>query len=1175
MDASEISVEHRLALEHGVTRVLAGADTPATAAAPLIESVCRVLGWRCGAWWLVEPGGEAPVCVGGWGVDAPGVAAFLEVTRTMTLSRQHGGLIRRVWLDGEALWLEDVTAEPSFRRAAAALQAGLHSALAFPVRSGTEVVGIVEFFSASIRKPDAALLDSMLHVGSQIGDFARRTQAEAALRRSEALLRALNELSSDWFWEQDTQFRFVKMGGGGLDKLSTASQNHLGKTRWDLPCLNLTDADWQRHREQLERHEPFRNLEIQRPDRDGKPSWASISGEPIFDADGRFAGYRGVGRDISAQKRAEEDLRRFRLAMDKSADIMVLVDRQSMRYVDVNETACRMLGYTREELLRMGPHDVLSASREALERAYDRLIADPVRTQEMRGEYRRKDGSVFPFDSTRHVLSSGGSHIIAAISRDVSGRIAAEKALRASEARFRSLTELSSDWYWEQDASLRFIKFEGRGLAGAKYDPAAVLLGKRIDEVPGLVEDSVDWDAHHARLARREAFRDLEYAYRDQRGITYYVSVNGQPVFDDDGSFTGYRGTSRDITERKVAEQQIVRSGRMFAALSATNEAIMRAASPEDLYRRVCEAAVDGGKFLTTAVVEPEPGGACARVVAVSGPAGDDLRAARLSTDAETAEGRGLTGTAFRTGAPCVIDDFAADERTAPWRENARRSGINAGAAIPLLRDGGVAGVMLFYATEKRAFDADIVRLLERMAENVVFGLDNFAREAERRQAEQRVQYLASHDSLTGLPNRAMFGQLLGHAIDSGQRYNRDFAVLFIDLDRFKAINDTLGHHAGDELLQTVAARLKKSVRASDVVARLGGDEFVVLIQEVRNAKQVATVARKILSAAMRPLKLAGQELRVTASVGVAMYPEHAKQASDLMRCADLAMYLAKEEGKNNFQIYSADIRSASLERMALEANLRRALELGEFTVHYQAKQDLRSGEITGVEALLRWNSAHLGSISPAQFIPVAEETGLIVPIGRWVLQAACAQHMAWLRDGLPPVAMAVNLSPRQFAAPDLLADIDGALARTGMKAEFLELEITEGIVMQNPERAVALLRAIKARGIRLAIDDFGTGYSSLAQLKRFPIDTLKVDRSFIRDLPQDLEDKAITEAIIAMAKTLSLTVVAEGVETAEQRAFLRDRLCDEMQGYYFSKPLPAAECAALLRKVLAERSTA
>jgi diguanylate cyclase (GGDEF)-like protein/PAS domain S-box-containing protein len=435
-----------------------------------------------------------------------------------------------------------------------------------------------------------------------------------------------------------------------------------------------------------------------------------------------------------------------------------------------------------------------------------------------------------------------------------------------------------------------------------------------------------------------------------------------------------------------------------------------------------------------------------------------------------------------------------------------------------------------------------------------------------RKRDEERIQYLATHDSLTSLPNRTMFNDVLGLSLQAARRYHRSFAVLFLDLDRFKIINDTLGHEAGDLLLKEMGARLTDTVRSSDVVARLGGDEFVLLIQEVSEAKQAEAVARKILSALIKPMFIGGQECRVTASIGICLYPSDAADEQALMKNADMAMYRAKEEGKNTYRFYSQDTNVHSFERLALETSLRRGLERNEFFLHYQAKLDLHTMQITGVEALIRWQHPELGLVSPLQFIPLAEETGLIVPIGKWVLDTACAQNVAWQREGLPPLRMAVNLSARQFTDEDLVVDIAAALERSAMAPELLELELTESTVMQSAERAETVLHAIKKLGVRLAIDDFGVGYSSLTHLKRFPIDTLKVDRSFIRDIPQDSEDKAITEAIIAMGRSLKLTVVAEGVETLEQQTFLHDHDCDEMQGFYLSKPITGNQFAQLLR---------
>jgi diguanylate cyclase (GGDEF)-like protein len=436
-----------------------------------------------------------------------------------------------------------------------------------------------------------------------------------------------------------------------------------------------------------------------------------------------------------------------------------------------------------------------------------------------------------------------------------------------------------------------------------------------------------------------------------------------------------------------------------------------------------------------------------------------------------------------------------------------------------------------------------------------------------RKQAEERIQYLATHDALTDLPNRLMFNQLLKHAIRSAQRYQRRFALLFIDLDRFKIINDTLGHDAGDQLLQEISVHFQQELRAVDIVARLGGDEFVILIEEVSDVSQIAAVAQKILSAARKPVSLIGQECRVTASIGICIYPDDADDEQSLMKNADIAMYYAKQEGKNSYQFYSKDIKSKSIEGLLIETNLRFALERNELSLLYQAKLDFKTGAITGVEALLRWQNTILGPVTPVRFIHVAEETGLIVPIGRWVLKTVCAQNVAWQRQGLPPICMAVNLSLRQLTDENLIDDIGKALTDSGMAPNLLELEITESMIMQNPAQMIAVLAGIKRLGVRLAIDDFGIGYSSLAQIKHFTVDTLKVARSFIRNLPHDPEDKVIIEAIISMGKSLSLTIVAEGVETKEQENFLREHACDEMQGFYFSKPATPEAFADLLRK--------
>jgi diguanylate cyclase (GGDEF)-like protein len=454
--------------------------------------------------------------------------------------------------------------------------------------------------------------------------------------------------------------------------------------------------------------------------------------------------------------------------------------------------------------------------------------------------------------------------------------------------------------------------------------------------------------------------------------------------------------------------------------------------------------------------------------------------------------------------------------------------------------------------------------LLGRMSWQLVQGR---VREGETKlKHAQRVEYLAYHDGLTGLPNRSMFSKALSQSIGEAHRYQRRLAVAFLDLDRFKQINDTLGHEAGDQLLKEVATRLKGCTRESDTVARLGGDEFVVLLPELEDERYAAVVAQKILTAAARPFSLMGQEFRVTASIGISTYPQDGLDEQTLTKNADIAMYQAKAEGKNNFQFYSEKLNANSLERLTLESSLRHALERNEFRLYYQAKRDIASGRITGMEALLRWEHPDLGIVAPMQFIPIAEESGLIVPIGKWVLKTVCLQSIAWQQQGLPVLSIAINMTARQFLDEQLLADVAAILTETGMDPHLLEIELNESLLMHNVENTMRILMGLKGLGVRIAVDDFGTGYSSLAMLQRFPLDTIKIDRSLMREFFGTPDDTGLADAIIAMGKSLSLTVVAQGVETKEQAEHLRLHACDELQGFYFKRPLPVDEFTQLLR---------
>ena len=434
--------------------------------------------------------------------------------------------------------------------------------------------------------------------------------------------------------------------------------------------------------------------------------------------------------------------------------------------------------------------------------------------------------------------------------------------------------------------------------------------------------------------------------------------------------------------------------------------------------------------------------------------------------------------------------------------------------------------------------------------------------------AKSTLDRSSSHDVLTGLPNRILLQQRLGLAIDLARRQGTRLAVFFLGLDRFKHINDSLGHAIGDQLLQAIAQCLVPCVRHSDTVSRAGGDEFVLLLPCIEDADSAAACAQKMLAALARPQRIAGHDLYLGASIGIAIFPDDGADAATLMNSADSAMYHAKENGGNHYLFFEADMNARAVQRQVIEASLRRALERQEFVLHYQPKINLQSGSIVGVEALIRWQHPEQGLLAPSEFVAVAEDCGLILPIGRWVLREACLQAQAWRRAGLPPISIAINTSALEFRAKDFLENIRATLAETGMPPHCLELELTENVLMRDTEASNFVLRALTDLGVKLAVDDFGTGYSSLSYLRQFPIDSVKIDQSFVTQMSSNPDDASIVTAVISMGQSLKKCVVAEGVETQEQAAFLRAQHCDVGQGYYFGRPAPAADLAAHFRRL-------
>jgi diguanylate cyclase (GGDEF)-like protein len=710
----------------------------------------------------------------------------------------------------------------------------------------------------------------------------------------------------------------------------------------------------------------------------------------------------------------------------------------------------------------------------------------------------------------------------------------------------------------------RAAAVSSRELLGT-YEAQVVRALREIRQTLNLVKFWHEQNAGQRRLAELAASDLLP------PNLVFVVSIadaNGL-VLDSTGQLVGNRIDTQDYFQEQLAGEQELSIGRLPPGPTGDAQLpfSVRLVTPTGEFNGVVVVAVNAGYFVSgyetshlgqhgvlgifgldgvfrvrrtgDAVHSGDPVDYASMV-----PAEEDLDAdATLSTSSWDGVPR-WTSTRELFGFPlAVVAGLAADEVLVKVREDSR--------------------TYVWRALFGSLFVVFLTAILGYMSWQIARGRK---REGEAKLAHaQRVEYLAYHDGLTGLPNRSLFSKLLTQSISDSQDHSRQLAVAFLDLDRFKQINDTLGHEAGDQLLKEVAVRLKDCVREGDTVARLGGDEFVVILPDLGDGHAAAVVAEKILTLIARPFTLIGEEFRVTASIGISIFPQDGLDEQTLTKNADIAMYQAKADGKNNFQFYSDKLNANTLERLALESSLRHALERNEFQLHYQARRDIVSGRITGMEALLRWEHPDFGTVAPMRFIPVAEETGIIVPIGKWVLKSACQQNMEWQRQGMHGLSIAVNLTPRQFHDEHLLQDVASILQSTGMEPGLLELEINERLLTHDVDRTLKILTGLKGMGVRIAVDDFGTGYSSLATLQRFPLDTIKIDRSLIRDVVASNEDMGLADAIIAMGKSLAVTVVAQGVETKEQAQFLRAHACDELQGFYFNRPLPAGQSTDLL----------
>ena len=662
-----------------------------------------------------------------------------------------------------------------------------------------------------------------------------------------------------------------------------------------------------------------------------------------------------------------------------------------------------------------------------------------------------------------------------------------------------------------------------------------------------------------ALLANQPEARHHENEILTRSGERRFIRWNNSVLRSGAGDVIGTASIGEDITERKNAQASIVYLNRVYAMLSGINALIVRVRDRDELFRETCRIAVEVGGFRMALIAIVDQ--STMKIVPVASTGKDETLLTAIKgvlSSSETASNT-MLARAIREKKPVVSNDSKSDPRVL-FNKKYTESEVRSMAVLPLIVSDEAVGVFALYASESEFFHEEEMKLLTELTGDIAFAIDHIKK-------EQQLNYLAYYDVVTGLPNRTLIHDRLDQGVMAARRNKWLLAVLSVNLDNFKVVINTLGHSIGDGLLQEVARRLAACLESTGTVGCLGGDEFCIILPEIGGSEDAAMMAHKVIDSCAGPHLIDGNELFVSANVGITLFPDDADDSVSLIHNAHTAMYRAKNQGRKTYQFFTMEMNRNAQDKMRLETDLRYALSNGEFVLYYQPKVSCVTGKITGLEALLRWQHSTRGLVGPDEFIPLLEETGLIVPVGEWVLTTACAQLRCWHDEGLGTLSIAVNISERQIHVADICETVRQALAASGLAPIHLELELTESQLMKDVDGVIDVLERIKKIGVKITVDDFGTGYSSLSYLKRFPIDSLKVDRAFVQDIIADPDDVSITRAIITLAHSLKLKVVAEGVETEGQLGLLIANHCDEVQGYYFSRPLPAEEATALLRE--------
>ncbi len=860
--------------------------------------------------------------------------------------------------------------------------------------------------------------------------------------------------------------------------------------------------------------------------------------------------FEGVERELRAEiAQLQTRLLHHQAALRASAQGICVFDAEerlvlsNRRYAEIYRLAPEQirLGATLREIIELR----VAAGTYAAAKANDYLsfcTANNVGKQELIWTAELQDGRTIEM---RHQPMPGGGWV--GTHEDIT-ELKAERHAANERLSLQALIDKLPDNLWVKDINSRFVIANQVTADRIGVASPQDLIGKTdLELLPRHIAQKF-YDDEQQIVRTGQPMADMEEI---AWGIKQAISTTKVPLRNDRNEIFGVAGVSRDITERKRADALRDGQAKILEMIAMSdplgnilNHLVLLVEAQFDEIAASVLLLDDSGTRLKLGAAPNLP---------------DSYN--KMIDGMAIGPKAGSCGTAAYRRQTVIVDDTTTDPLWDGYRDFAIDSGLRTCWSAPILSHrGAVIGTFAMYARQPRSPSDAELRLID-----VATRIAGIA--IQRKMAEDRIHFMANHDALTGLPNRTLLEDRLSQAILHAERDDRWVTTLFTDIDNFKLVNDSLGHNAGDELLKIVAKRMSECIRATDTVVRLGGDEFVIVLSDQpKNAGAISQIVRKLQKAIGEPIRLDGHDVTITVSIGIANYPDDGADVDALLGAADAAMYRAKEIGRDNFQFYTPELNTKVQGKLLLQEELRNAVARSEFVLHYQPQVDLRTGCVFAVEALVRWNHPKLGIVAPMKFIPIAEETGLIAPIGDWVLNEACRQNKAWQNAGLPPMVVCVNVSARQFKEKNLAARVASALQASGLEGKYLEREITESLIMQDFDLAVVTMEELKGLGVHLSIDDFGTGYSSLSALKTFPVSRLKIDKSFIDGLLANENDKAVTSAVISLGQKLNLRVIAEGVENEAQAAFLRNINCDEMQGYLFSKPLPAQRIEEFLR---------